>query len=367
MVASCRIGVVGAGFVSQCVHLPFYSDVPSCDIAAVAENRPDLLAYAGERFGARRLYRDHGKMLEDHSRGQHLDGVIIAMPRKAQSRITHDVLDAGVPVLTEKPLAYRSDTARELLKTAERRGVPLVVGHMRRFDAGVTIFKAEMDRLMASGEMGAPLHIMVRDFCGAYTTAAPAHRRPVAPRAFRYPEDPVLPDDLGAHLPGVDRAALYDHTINVVTHDLDLLRLVSGAELVPLAMVVHARGARTIVLDAGLATVSLSVAAARPGEWDQQIELVFEQGSLVLQLDSPLALQSTGVVIKRGDTCRAVLRPPPAARISAFRAQADAFLRLLTEGKRDPHFDTEGAARDVALIEDLWRIAKPAGRNLPVG
>ena len=46
--------------------------------------------------------------------------------------VSLDFVAAGIPVLVEKPIADRVEAARRLSETAEKAGVPVLVGHHRR-------------------------------------------------------------------------------------------------------------------------------------------------------------------------------------------------------------------------------------------
>ena len=59
-------------------------------------------------------------------------------------------LEAGVPVLIEKPLAASAEESAGLAAAAESAGVPVIVGFHRRFDDGIRRLKLAVDR----GELG---------------------------------------------------------------------------------------------------------------------------------------------------------------------------------------------------------------------
>jgi predicted dehydrogenase len=58
-----------------------------------------------------------------------VDGVIVASPAATHYPITMAALDAGVPVLVEKPLALTLDETRAIRDRAEARGSTVMVGH----------------------------------------------------------------------------------------------------------------------------------------------------------------------------------------------------------------------------------------------
>ena len=61
-----------------------------------------------------------------------IDGAIVATPHHVHHPITMQLLEAGVPVLVEKPIADEVHLAEEMVAAAERRGLPLLVNQTRR-------------------------------------------------------------------------------------------------------------------------------------------------------------------------------------------------------------------------------------------
>ncbi len=70
-------------------------------------------------------------------RAQQVDGAIIASPSSTHAAFARELLLAGVPILVEKPLALSSRDAASLVTLSERVGVPLLVGHIERFNPAV--------------------------------------------------------------------------------------------------------------------------------------------------------------------------------------------------------------------------------------
>jgi predicted dehydrogenase len=341
------VGVIGAGFVAQVAHLPAFAAAEDCQLAAIADDRSELLDVVADRFGVANRYTDYREMLAVAD----LQAVIVAVPRRAQSAVVRHVLQAGQPVLTEKPMAYTSAVARQLVELAAAKQTRLAVGYTRLYDPGVRLFQTLLRREMDSGEMGDLLHVTMTDFCGAYTVPLPFHTRSTERRPFRYPEDPPAPAFL-------DRALhdAYDYTTNVASHDINLLRTLFGNQLDPVYFRVRLGGAQHAILVTPQVDIALSVGPASLGVWEQRIDVYFRKGCLSLILDSSLAKQSSGVVACRWPGREDRLSPVPGDRYCAFDLQARGFLEALREGTLFAA-DGEAAARDVETIEDMWRIA----------
>ncbi len=73
------------------------------------------------------------------------DGFTIATPAETHFEIARQVIEAGRPVLVEKPLTLRSEDARSLVALARERGVPLMVGHVLLFHPAIGKIREMID------------------------------------------------------------------------------------------------------------------------------------------------------------------------------------------------------------------------------
>lgn len=92
-----------------------------------------------------------------------LDGAIVASPDDTHAAIAIQLLEAGVPVYLEKPLAITTEDCDRVLETAYRTGTKLYVGHNMRHMHVVRLMKQIIDR----GEIGEVKAIWCRHFVGA--------------------------------------------------------------------------------------------------------------------------------------------------------------------------------------------------------
>src|ERR1700687_5227322 len=75
--------------------------------------------------------------VEEMFAGSELDGVLIAVPTPQHIDTTRKALEAGMPVLCEKPFGLVPEAARELGKLAGDQGLALQIGYWRRFVPGL--------------------------------------------------------------------------------------------------------------------------------------------------------------------------------------------------------------------------------------
>ena len=73
-----------------------------------------------------------------------VDAVTIAVPTAAHAEVALPLVEAGVPVLIEKPLARSLLEADRLVEAAARRGVVVAVGHTERFNPAVAAARTHL-------------------------------------------------------------------------------------------------------------------------------------------------------------------------------------------------------------------------------
>ena len=146
---SLDIAVIGAGGMGQ-RHAAAVADSPLCKLVGVVEPDAGRGAAAAKSLGCRH-FADLEGLLAD-ARPQ---AAIVAVPDRLHVDITVDLLNAGVNVLVEKPIADTVEGAQRMRAAAEASGSRLAVAHILRHDARY-IGAAEA---VAAGELGETVHV----------------------------------------------------------------------------------------------------------------------------------------------------------------------------------------------------------------
>jgi predicted dehydrogenase len=126
---SLRIAVVGVGHLGR-HHARILSGLDGATLVAVVDSNRLRADEVAAMNGTRALY-DARDLL-----GQ-IDAVSVAVPTELHRDIALPFLDAGIPVLVEKPMARSLAEADEMIARASEKGVPLAVGHTERFNPAV--------------------------------------------------------------------------------------------------------------------------------------------------------------------------------------------------------------------------------------
>jgi predicted dehydrogenase len=128
-----RAGVVGTGHMGQ-YHVLVYAELPDVDLVGVADIDVDRAKSIAAGYETR-AFGDHRELIG------RVDVVSVAVPTEQHVHVARDLLEAGISVLVEKPMAPTLEEARALFAVANRTGAILHVGHVERFNGAVDELK----------------------------------------------------------------------------------------------------------------------------------------------------------------------------------------------------------------------------------
>lgn len=184
---NAKVAVIGVGSMGR-NHARVYTELPEVTLVGVADASEKAAAQIARRYGTE-SYTDYIRLLDE----QKPEAVTIAVPTVDHLEVALAVIERGIHLLIEKPIAFTGDEARQIIQAADAAGVKLMIGHIERFNPAVTALK---NRLTA-GELG---RVFQMD----------AHRQGPFPARVQ---------DVGV-------------VIDLAVHDLDVMRYVSDAEVV---------------------------------------------------------------------------------------------------------------------------------------
>jgi myo-inositol 2-dehydrogenase/D-chiro-inositol 1-dehydrogenase len=185
-----NIGVIGAGNIGSYHIQRLTTRIAGARLSAVFDVDGTRAAQVAAEAGAT-VYRDALDVIN----AEDIDAVVIASPGDLHADQVLACIEAGKPVLCEKPLATNTADCLKVLEAETAAGRQLVqIGFMRRFDPGYLEAKAAL----ASGSIGEALLL----HC--------VHRNPTVPDTFE------------------EFMAITDS----VVHEIDLSRWLIGEEIV---------------------------------------------------------------------------------------------------------------------------------------
>ena len=149
-----RVGVIGAGAISQALHLPGYQKDRRAALVAFADPAVARHAEVLEAYPQLRAYSDYKKMLASEA----LDVVSVASPNVFHAEQTVAALRAGCHVLCEKPIATTVRDANRMIAASKKARRKLMIGFTHRMLRGPERCK----RVLTERAIGKPFMIRVR-------------------------------------------------------------------------------------------------------------------------------------------------------------------------------------------------------------
>ncbi len=140
-----RIGIVGLGGISR-AHGDAIESLPDVEIVAAADLLEAPRREFCDRYEVPRAYPNHTELLKDDE----VDAVAVTLGHQLHHRLTVDALNAGKHVLVEKPMALSLEHCDDMIETARRNGVKLMVGQTQHFLGP----NRKAREILDSGELG---------------------------------------------------------------------------------------------------------------------------------------------------------------------------------------------------------------------
>jgi predicted dehydrogenase len=196
-----RVGVVGCGVIAQVMHLPHLRELQDeYELAAVCDVSTAAAEACMREFGAGQAVTQWQELLD-----MRLDAVLV-LTSGSHAPVAIAAAEAGTHVFVEKPMCLSPAEGRAMIDAADRAGVHLMVGTMKRYDPAyqrLLELLPEVDdlRLVRVTTLESPFEPYVRHYPLVSPNDVPAS----VLEAFREDDSRRLQDAL----PGADEETRY--------------------------------------------------------------------------------------------------------------------------------------------------------------
>jgi scyllo-inositol 2-dehydrogenase (NADP+) len=228
--AELRVALLGYGLAGSVFHAPLVASTPGLRLAAVVTANPERAAEAARGHQGIVVLDSAERVWE---RAGELDVVVVATPNRTHAGLALAALDAGLPVVVDKPMAVGAAEGQALVDRARARGLLLTVFQNRRWDGDLLTVR----RLLADGALG-----RVQRFESRFE-----RWRPVPKPGWRESGGPEeaggMLNDLGSHL--VDQALHLFGPATLVYGELDRRRPGMKVDDDAFVALTHASGVRS--------------------------------------------------------------------------------------------------------------------------
>ena len=149
-----RIALVGCGAVARANLLPVLAGHEQVQISALVDRNADRARSLADAYQVSGVFTDMDALTTAVC-----DAVVLATPPAHHAQATISLVERGLHVFVEKPMATIQADAEAMVEAADRAGVVLGVGLYRRFLPSVRLLK----QLVEAGEFGAPLAVDIEE------------------------------------------------------------------------------------------------------------------------------------------------------------------------------------------------------------
>ena len=122
-----RVAVIGVGEFGR-NHVRVWRETEGAELVGVVDANSERAQKVAGEFSTRVIAGI------DELIAEHVDAVSLAVPTKEHARIGCRLLEAGLDVLVEKPMAASLEEADQLIAAAKKKGRVLQIGHLERFN-----------------------------------------------------------------------------------------------------------------------------------------------------------------------------------------------------------------------------------------
>ena len=342
-----RIGFVGVGGMGQCAHLKNYAALEGCEVVALAEIRQGLGQKVAARYGVPKVYPSHAEMLAHET----LDGIVASQPFTRHGQIIPELLQAGIPVFTEKPIAASVQVGEKIVAAVKASGSWQMVGYHKRSDPATMCAKNEIDRLKVSGELGRLTYVRILMPPGDWVANGFSD---LIKEEGAYPALAWDPPAADMDQPTYDKYVTF---VNYYIHQVNLMRYLLGEDY----QITYAEPSGVLLVGGSRSGVACCIEMSpytTTLDWQESALVCFERGYVQLELPAPLASNRPGRVVFFRDPGGSVAPQtivPQLPMVHAMRQQAQNFINAI-RGDALPPCQAEEALQDLRLARDYIRL-----------
>ncbi len=151
-----RIGIVGAGAVSDYHHVPGIRIDSRCELVSVCDPNEALLEQRQKDWGPTKKTTKYEEVAEDPD----VDAVIVATPNFTHLPISMACINNGKHVMCEKPLGLNYHESFKMYHAAKEKGVRHMTAFTYRFAPSMRYVR----HLVKTGALGTPRHFRSQRF-----------------------------------------------------------------------------------------------------------------------------------------------------------------------------------------------------------
>jgi predicted dehydrogenase len=284
---------------------------------------------------------------------EELDAIVASQPFDRHGALIPQLLQAGVPIMTEKPLAASVEVGQMIVEAVEKSGTFHMLGYHKRSDPATTHAKSQIDELQESGELGRMTFVRLLMAAGDWVANGFEGLIREPDSIPNLGSDPPPPDmDEKTFEKYLTFVNFYIHQVNLLRHLMDEPYKVVFADKAGVLFVGESSSGITCTIE--MSPYQTTV------DWQEQALVCFEHGWIKIDLPAPLASYRPGQVEvfkdPPGKESSPFLSRPTLPFVGAMRQQAKDFIRAV-KGEIPPTTTAQEALEDLKIARDYIRLS----------
>ena len=138
MTRRLKVGVIGVGSLGQ-HHARIYSELDCVELVGVYDVNPERAAEIAQKCHTT-PFSDIGQLAEK------IEAASIAVPTDKHFEVACPLIERGMHLLVEKPIATTTQEAEAMVKLAREKDVVLQVGHVERFNPVMKFLEEHLNK-----------------------------------------------------------------------------------------------------------------------------------------------------------------------------------------------------------------------------
>ena len=133
-----KLGIIGAGRITQVVHLPILSKMSEVEIDSICDVDQTIVKAVGDKYNIKNKFTDYEKLLKRED----ITAVNICTSTSTHKEIAIAAIEAGKDVFIEKPAAIDYKSTLEIAEFSKLKKKKVMVGMNSRFRPDVMLLKS---------------------------------------------------------------------------------------------------------------------------------------------------------------------------------------------------------------------------------
>jgi predicted dehydrogenase len=350
MPARLRIGIIGCGLIAQVMHLPYLRELEDqFELAAICDLSEPLVQRIGDRFGIDRRFQRWQDLLDEP-----LDAVMV-LTSGSHAPVAIAAMDAGRHVFVEKPMCFSVDEGQDMIRSAEKAGVHLMVGYMKRYEPAYERLQHELEafqdlRLVQVTTLESPLEPYVRH----YQLEPAPQRDPEVLEQLKIDDERRVEQAIGS-VPETVRQMYRWTLLDSVVHELNALRGAVGEPDTLSYADIRQQGVTAVMSFGGAQCLLTWVDLPGIARYQQDYSFVGPDRRATLSFPSPFLRSMPAQLIIEGGTVgssRSWRSVETTSYEEAFKRELMEFYASI-DTDREPRTSGRDGVRDIALCQAI--------------